>query len=213
MRVYLLALLVSLLAIAPGKAAAAEVTVEVGDFFYCSASDPVGTCETMISVGDTVRWTYDAGTEGHTVTHCGESCDSPTSSPLFDSGGLNTGGSFSFTFDTPGRYLYYCVFHPPFMRAAVVVKVPPPTQTPAPAAQPATPTPTIAPTEEPSPTPTATPLLTTAPTPSPATTPAPSVEEGADGGGNATPWIAAGAIAIALVSAAGGFYVWRRRTR
>jgi plastocyanin len=29
----------------------------------------------------------------------------------FDSGSLDKGGSFSFTFTKPGTYPYYCVFH------------------------------------------------------------------------------------------------------
>jgi plastocyanin len=210
LRTTLFALLLGLSAVTNARAAAAEVTVEVGDFFFCSASQAVGTCETVITAGDTVRWAYTQGTEGHTVTHCGDSCATPTGAPLFDSGSLNTGETFAFTFDTPGRYLYYCVFHPPFMQAAVVVEAAQATPTPAPAAEPATPT--VAPTEEPAPTPTATPRASPAPARSPTEAPATSVEED-DDGGDTTLWLVVVVVVVmALAATAGTFVVWRRRT-
>ena len=101
------------------------VTVEIGDFFFCDAALPPGACQTVVGVGDTVVWDYSAGSEGHTVTHCGDSCDTPTDSPLFDSGGLRPGQTFSYTFSAPGIYLYYCRFHPAAMRAAVLVEAAP----------------------------------------------------------------------------------------
>lgn len=39
----------------------------------------------------------------------------------FDSGFLNQGQSWSFTFKEPGTYLYYCVPHP-FMRGTIIMK-------------------------------------------------------------------------------------------
>jgi plastocyanin len=70
-----------------------------------------------IQVGDTVKWIND-DEEGHTATRT----DNP--SP-FDTGLLLTGGSGSFTFNTPSSgmgFEYFCVPHP-FMRGRVVVKL------------------------------------------------------------------------------------------
>lgn len=39
---------------------------------------------------------------------------------LFDSGNLNTGDSFEFTFDTPGTYEYFCLLHPTMLGTIVV---------------------------------------------------------------------------------------------
>lgn len=54
-----------------------------------------------VSVGTTVTWTNNNGVS-HTVT-----ADDGT----FDSGTLAESAQFSFTFDTPGTYPYYCEFH------------------------------------------------------------------------------------------------------
>lgn len=40
---------------------------------------------------------------------------------VFDSGTLNQGGTFQWTFTTPGTYTYHCSFHP-WMQGTVVVK-------------------------------------------------------------------------------------------
>jgi len=125
------------------------VAVAVGDFFFCDPSLPPGACQTVVSVGDTVAWKYRTGSEGHTVTHCGDSCDAPTGTPLWDSEGLSPGQTFSYTFSAPGTYRYYCRFHPAAMRALVLVEASP-TAT---ATQPAR-SPTASPTSEASLTPT-----------------------------------------------------------
>jgi plastocyanin len=54
-----------------------------------------------IEAGGTVAWEH-AGQRPHTVT---------ASDGSFDSGTLETGGSFSRTFPQPGTYSYYCEFH------------------------------------------------------------------------------------------------------
>ena len=157
------------------------VAVAVGDFFFCDPSLAPGACQTVVSVGDTVTWEYRTGSEGHTVTHCGESCDAPTSTPLWDSGGLTPGQTFSHTFSEPGTYRYLCRFHPDAMRAVVLVEAAPTaaaTQPPA--------SPTSFPPGEASPTPTpaqATRSPTASPTsaPSPTLTPSSSAKEDNDG--------------------------------
>ena len=54
----------------------------------------------------------------HTVTECGESCLTPVSEEeaLWDSGHVPAGSTgedakFTYLFDTPGTYLYYCHVH------------------------------------------------------------------------------------------------------
>jgi nitrite reductase (NO-forming) len=66
----------------------------------------------MVALGTTVTWTNDDPSMPHTVTVDG----------LFDSGVLQTGQTFSYTFDTPGEFEYYCTLHP-WMRAKVMVEM------------------------------------------------------------------------------------------
>jgi plastocyanin len=69
--------------------------------------------ELTIAVGTKVTWT-NKDDEPHTVVNAG-------SPPAFKSTALDSGDSFSFTFDKPGTYKYFCSIHP-FMTATVVVK-------------------------------------------------------------------------------------------
>lgn len=64
-----------------------------------------------VPVGTTVVWTNE-GAVPHTVTAAG----------LFDSGIMNSGAEFSFTFDDPGTYVYLCTLHPG-MEGRVIVDV------------------------------------------------------------------------------------------
>lgn len=121
--------LIALLAIAGavfaarlGVARAQEhVTIPVGDIWYCDSSTKGGECETDIYAGDTVVWDFSYGTLPHTVTHCGDSCDSPTGSPLWDSGLISNGTTFSYTFDQTGSYAYRCEVHPQQQIGRIVV--------------------------------------------------------------------------------------------
>ncbi len=65
----------------------------------------------LIAAGATVRWTNLDGTP-HTVT---------SDTGVFDSGALQNGDSFEFTFDQPGAYDYSCSFHPAMTGRVVVV--------------------------------------------------------------------------------------------
>lgn len=112
----------SALAFAHGAQAQEDVTIDVGDFWYCDASFEEGTCETTIGAGDTVVWDFSSGINSHTVTECGASCDDPTSSPLFDSGNVAPAGTYSHTFDDPGTLLYFCDVHPTLMFGRIVVQ-------------------------------------------------------------------------------------------
>ena len=76
-----------------------------------------------VTVGTAVQWT-NSGTRAHTTT---------SDTALWDSGSLNPGQQFSFTFITPGIYTYHCNIHP-FMTGSVTVLPcsPPSTNTPTP---------------------------------------------------------------------------------
>jgi len=80
---------------------AADVTIV--DFAF----DPLTV---FVSAGDTVDW-YNAGAAPHTVT---------SNTGLFDSGTINPGGRYSYTFDEAGAYPYYCDFHPQMIGVVVV---------------------------------------------------------------------------------------------
>ena len=76
-----------------GAPAAQQVTIEQFKFTPAALTVPVGT---------TVTWTNKDGTI-HTVT---------STTKVFASEGLDQGGSFSYTFTTPGSYPYFCKLHP-----------------------------------------------------------------------------------------------------
>ena len=84
----------------------AAVTVTIENFAFIPK-------ELDIAVGTTVTW-QNADDVPHTAT----SKDDPQ---VFDSGPLDTDDKFSFTFNKPGRYAYYCKVHP-HMQGVVVVK-------------------------------------------------------------------------------------------
>jgi len=64
-----------------------------------------------VPVGTTVTWTNHDKDE-HTVT---------SSTRLFSSAGLDPNETYSFRFDTPGTYAYFCALHP-HMTAQIVVQ-------------------------------------------------------------------------------------------
>lgn len=104
------------------------VTILVGDYYFCEPEFENDVCKTFIEPGDTVLWDFSptGQFELHTATHCGDNCVNVTETPLFDSGVLNQSGTYKFTFDTPGQYLYYCAVHPVTMLGEINVGVEPP---------------------------------------------------------------------------------------
>jgi plastocyanin len=77
---------------------AATATVTVADNTF--NDDASGTLTTTINAGDTVTWNW-VGSALHSVTADDGSFDS----------GLQTAGSFSHAFDSPGTYAYFCGLH------------------------------------------------------------------------------------------------------
>ncbi len=71
------------------------------------------TITVVIGVNNTVTWMNNDAVP-HTVT---------SDTGLFDSGPINQGGIYSYTFTTPGTYDYHCSYHP-WMHGTVIVKSP-----------------------------------------------------------------------------------------
>ena len=69
------------------------------------------TITVVIGVNNTVIWTNDDSAE-HTVTATNND---------FNSGLIEPGQSFTYTFTTPGTFTYYCTIHP-WMKGTVMVK-------------------------------------------------------------------------------------------
>jgi plastocyanin len=91
----------------PGETDAADAggtAVSIKDFSF---GDPI-----EVAVGTTVTWTNE-DTVPHTVTQTGGSG--------FQSGKLDPGATFSFTFDTAGSFDYFCEFHAN-MKGTITVK-------------------------------------------------------------------------------------------
>ena len=70
-----------------------------------------------VTVGTTAEWRYD-GSGGETEsTHNVIALDK-----AFDSGDLNAGTRFSFTFTGPGEFAYVCSYHPKQMTGKIDVQ-------------------------------------------------------------------------------------------
>src|SRR3990172_2587561 len=139
----------------------ATTTVQVGDYWFCAASFDGGVCETTINAGDTVQWQW-AGQAVHSATECAGNLDTCPQPHLWDSG-IKSSGSYSFTFNSPGTYVYRCQVHTGEMRGRIIVLAA------------ATPTPTPSPTQT-----TASPAAGAASTPTPAGAPAGGGPPGAE---------------------------------
>ena len=81
----------------------------------------------IVQPSDTMSWRYDPAslsiTAGSTVTWTNNGSTAVTvTSPdgLFDSETLGPGSSFSYTFDTPGTFRYFCVPYP-HMKGVITV--------------------------------------------------------------------------------------------
>src|SRR5262249_44731397 len=76
-----------------------------------------------IPVGTTVHWTHATTSTPHTA---------PSDTPgTWDSGTVNAGGTFSFTFTTAGSFGYHCSFHQSLgMVGTITVTAPTSTPTP-----------------------------------------------------------------------------------
>jgi predicted lipoprotein with Yx(FWY)xxD motif/plastocyanin len=79
---------------APSTAAGQTVSVAISNFAFAPKT-------LTVAPGTTVEWT-NQDSAGHTVT---------ADNSAFDSGNMNQGATFKFTFTQPGTYAYYCRYH------------------------------------------------------------------------------------------------------
>ncbi len=70
-----------------------------------------------IDSGQTITW-YNGDTVSHTVTS-GQDND-PDEGALFDSNAIIANQKYSLTFESPGNYEYYCIYHPSMIGEVVV---------------------------------------------------------------------------------------------
>ena len=103
------------------RAEAATTIVEVGDFWFCNVAFANGVCGTTVAAGDTVEWDFSPSIFAHTATDCGPGCGTGPFGGVWDSGNIFPGGSYQFTFNTPGVYPYYCTIHPTAMQGQITV--------------------------------------------------------------------------------------------
>ena len=89
---------------APPTTRAAQHAIQIADSAFSPAT-------MTFTVGDTVTWTNADG-RPHTVT---------SNDGAFDSGNLDEGQAFTFTFGEPGTYTYHCNYHDQ-MQATIVVQ-------------------------------------------------------------------------------------------
>jgi len=104
----------------------ADTTIAVGDLWFCNSSFQNGVCETVIDQGETVTWNYASGASAHNSRECGANCSSPSGTPVWQLPATPTVDPWteSFTFNTPGTYLYRCDLHTVAMRGRIVVQAP-----------------------------------------------------------------------------------------
>ncbi|PYK29089.1 MAG: hypothetical protein DME59_00445, partial [Verrucomicrobia bacterium] len=137
--VAVLATIASLFAYA-NSACAATIDVTVGPNGQLIFSPSTVT----IHPGDTVRWTWSSDFNSTTSGIPG------MPNGIWDSGILNTGATFSHTFNSTGNFPYYCTVHGGCCGMVGMVSVVSATPSPTPSS---TPSPTPMPTPTPSPTP------------------------------------------------------------
>ena len=99
----------ALVAGAQGAAAQTAATVAIADGLQIT-SYQFGPDTTQINVGDNVSWT-NTGRQIHTIS---------SADGVLNSGAINPGETFSFTFTTPGTYAYFCAPHP-WMKGTITV--------------------------------------------------------------------------------------------
>jgi len=97
---------------APPTANAVHVSIFPGAGSYATGYDP-DNITVVIGINNTVIWTNNDN-EPHTVT---------AKDGSFDSGNMDPGATFTYTFTKPGTYLYICTYHP-WMHGYVTVVEP-----------------------------------------------------------------------------------------
>ena len=114
---FVLMSIVSMIAIAPSAFADETVTNAPGSSTPGCEPNCFVPSTVTIEAGETVTW-ENTDTAAHTATG-GSAADGP--SGVFDSSLIMATQSYSFTFDTPGTYVYFCMVHP-WMEGTVIVE-------------------------------------------------------------------------------------------
>ncbi len=94
-----------------GTTVTASVSIPDGAFDPANADTAYDPLALEVTVGTTVTWTND-DTVAHTVTSGPSDGTRGEADGLFDSGFLDAGDSFSYTFTEVGEFPYYCLPHP-----------------------------------------------------------------------------------------------------
>jgi nitrite reductase (NO-forming) len=97
-----------------------EVTIPDGAFDPANADTAFSPKDIRTAVGTEVTWT-NADSVFHTITSGESNGTIGTADGIFDSGNVEPGETFSYTFDTSGTFPYFCTPHP-WMRGTVVVE-------------------------------------------------------------------------------------------
>lgn len=100
-----LVLAAGMMLIAGGAFAADTRAVTINSFQFAPKT-------VIVSRGTKVEWT-NRDEEPHTVTGA-------SANPAFRSAALDTNDSFSFVFDRPGTYKYFCSIHPQMVGEIIV---------------------------------------------------------------------------------------------
>jgi plastocyanin len=86
----------------------AQTGINIGDQWFCLPSFQFGVCETNITVGTEVTWTW-VGAQLHNTVGSGWASS------------IKTSGTFAHTFNTEGEFTYLCTVHPLTMNGKITV--------------------------------------------------------------------------------------------
>jgi plastocyanin len=109
------------------KSGSTATTTTAPNTVYVNMPKGVGTNKSLnfqpanvtlvIGFNNSVTWT-NGDSAPHTVT----STSVPSGASMFNSGNMNSGATFSYTFTVPGTYKYDCTYHTLWMQGTVIVK-------------------------------------------------------------------------------------------
>ena len=105
---------------APPEQAANAVTITKGAFDPANADQAYSPNSLTVPVGTIVTWTNEDAVF-HTVTSGTSNGTTGTPDGIIESGEIQPGESFSYTFDTAGTFDYHCTPHP-WMQGSVTVE-------------------------------------------------------------------------------------------
>lgn len=116
-RFLVLAAGLALAACSSSTSPSAGPTITIRDFSFSPST-------LTVKAGTTVEWLND-GPSSHTTTSDAALWDSGSLNPPSGTGAYSggSGGTFSYTFMTPGTYTYHCSLHPPTLYPAFVGSV------------------------------------------------------------------------------------------